>query len=227
EVTNPQALAFELVDKVVNEAAQNDSIDIDRAINAFKNEGPGENLRRVKAKLQALMGNRSLPDNVRDELAQDYQFRLGVILNSIKINRVMNQIRTARENNKPAGRQIAGEGTRLNPGDVFRLAGVYFLVRSIDGSTVRFLRFTLDANQKPVFDKDNDFFEHDFSKGAFTVGRESEGNTMALEGEEFSRKHAEVSVNSDGKLILIDRGSRNGTFYYSGGGPADVVILGE
>ncbi|MHB9030544.1 MAG: FHA domain-containing protein, partial [Candidatus Latescibacterota bacterium] len=48
--------------------------------------------------------------------------------------------------------------------------------------------------------------------GKFTIGRSPDSNISLPEDPFVSGTHAELRFNADGKLILTDHGSRNGTF---------------
>lgn len=70
----------------------------------------------------------------------------------------------------------------------------------------------------------------------YSVGRAPE-NDLVLADDSVSRKHAELIMLGDGKILLVDCKSSNGTFVVRGNGPEkinqklvsidDVVIFGE
>lgn len=68
---------------------------------------------------------------------------------------------------------------------------------------------------------------HSFNKDTIVIGRDREQCDMWINQFYLSRLHARVQKRADGKFIVSDLGSSNGTFCYSGSGMEHIRVIDQ
>ena len=115
------------------------------------------------------------------------------------------------------GRQVHGQvelhgGERIRAGDTVLLTGL------VDTPAAGTWRVVVDGGSGAGRKKE-------LGADGIVVGRDSSAD-LVLEGDEVSRRHAELEVLPDGSVVVTDLGSRNGTFVNERRLAAPAVLVG-